>query len=67
LQNQINEAEKNAEKSLHDAQVDMNTEISKLRKAGNEKLEEGDTQIDETKEEIKSMEQIFKEMSIYEI
>lgn len=55
LQNQINEAEKTAEKALHDAYVDKDSEITKIRKQGNEKLEEGDVQVDELKEDIKSM------------
>lgn len=67
LQSQIIEAEKNAEKSIHDAQVEKDAEVNKIKKEGNAKLEEGDVQVNELQEEIKSAKEIFREMSIYEI
>ena len=67
LQNQINESEKNAERSLHDAQIEKETEIAKIKKEGQTKLEEGDVQISEVKEDNNAQEAIFREMSIYEI
>ena len=42
LQSQIIEAEKNAEKSVHDAQVEKDAEVTRIKKEGNAKLEEGD-------------------------
>lgn len=67
LQQRINEAEKNTEKQLHDAQVEKEIEVSKIKKLGNDKLQQGDVKINELKEENLSKEEIFKKMSIYEI
>jgi len=49
------------------AQVEKDTEVKAIKKEGNAKLEEGDVQVDEAKEDIKSSQEIFREMSIFEI
>ncbi len=67
MQQQINEAEKTAERSLHEVQIEKEQEVQKIRKAGNEKLQAGDIKVDELKEDMKSMEDIFRKMSVYEI
>jgi hypothetical protein len=38
-----------------------------VRKAGRELVEEADVKVDELKEEIKSMDEIFKQMNVYTI
>ena len=47
--------------------MEIDNEVTKIKKTGNETLEAGDVQVDELKEEIKSSQDIFREMSIFEI
>ena len=66
LQNSINEEQKQTEKDIHEAQVEKDTEIKSIAKAGNEKLKDGDVKITEKREENKSMKDIARKKSIYE-
>lgn len=66
LQNKIQEAEKNADRALHEAQLEKDTEVGKIKKAGQEKLKDGDVKIEEKKDENKSLKEVFRKMGIYE-
>jgi hypothetical protein len=51
---------------LHEAQLEKDTEVGKIKKAGQEKLKDGDVKIEEKKDENKSLKEVFRKMGIYE-